>query len=537
MWILIGLCILFFFLCAWRMEGRIDGTYGSAQWCSHWALFRRGHFNRKGLLVGDRIRLLPVYYEQTHAITFGATGSGKGTAAVLPNLLSYEWIFLLDPGGENSAIASKHWREAGYEFGCINFFGQHTEVPWELPTHGFNPLDLLDPESPTFAADALVLAEMLIKRSGGEKESTSFFKNTARGHVRDFIIHCKTAEPPARQNLATIFSYMNADAADWQKLLTAMKANPACGYLARTGAVALERREAQAPEEFSAILSTMQEDFNWLTDPQVRNAISRSDVDFNIIKGIRPRQRGGVISVVLPLQYNKSHAAISRLALACAVLTMQRSPLAGHKVLFLIDECADLGKLAHLPDWLATLRKYGVVLWPIFQNIGQVADLYGRGWQTLIANCGLLQILGIGNDLETAEHTERLLGKCTVRTVTTNARGEQSISSTARSLVTADELRRLRTDEQIALIGNLPPVGLFKTPYWERPELEGRFHPNPYYSGKSGSPRHFAALRGSIYYALIWWMAPHPLAALIMATPVVSWLLLFFGTLLAGGGR
>src|SRR5690606_33416843 len=144
---------------------------------------------------------------------------------------------------------------------------------------------------------------------------------------------------------ATVFQYMNSDAAEWGALLSAMKANPVGGGLVRTGAIALERREAQAPEEFSAVLSTMQESFNWLTDPQVRDFISRSDVDFTILKGLTPDQRGGVVSVVLPLQYNKSHAAISRLALACAVLTMQRPPLARNKVLFLIDEAADLGKI------------------------------------------------------------------------------------------------------------------------------------------------------------------------------------------------
>ena len=89
--------------------------------------------------------------------------------------------------------------------------------------------------------------------------------------------------------------------------------------------------------------------------------------------------------------------------MACAVLTMQRAPLAREKVLFVIDEAADLGRIEHLPQWLATLRKYQVVLWPIFQNMGQLAELYGRGWQTLTANCGLLQILSIGNELETAE--------------------------------------------------------------------------------------------------------------------------------------
>jgi type IV secretion system protein VirD4 len=34
-------------------------------------------------------------------------------SAILPNLLSYPWFFLLDPGGENTAVAVKHWRKRG----------------------------------------------------------------------------------------------------------------------------------------------------------------------------------------------------------------------------------------------------------------------------------------------------------------------------------------------------------------------------------------------------------------------------------------
>src|SRR3546814_1555895 len=46
-----------------------------------------------------------------------------------------------------------------------------------------------------------------------------------------------------------------------------------------------------------------------------------------------------------------------------------------------------------------------------------------------------------------------LLGKCTVRTVSTNPRGEKSVSQAVRALITADELRRLKANQQIALIG------------------------------------------------------------------------------------
>jgi type IV secretion system protein VirD4 len=100
-------------LLAWRFEGNKNNAYGSAQWQTVWKPFRRGLLDEHGLRVGERTGQLGVYYDATHAITFGHSGSGKGVSAILPNLLSYPWFFLLDPGGENTAVAVKHWRKRG----------------------------------------------------------------------------------------------------------------------------------------------------------------------------------------------------------------------------------------------------------------------------------------------------------------------------------------------------------------------------------------------------------------------------------------
>ncbi|MDX0174527.1 type IV secretory system conjugative DNA transfer family protein [Sinorhizobium meliloti] len=522
-------CLLFGLL-AWRFEGRKSGTYGTARWARVWTLFEKGLFCGRGLRVGDWAGQLSVFYDGIHAITFGHSGSGKGASAILPNLLSYPWFFLIDPGGENTAIAAKHWRERGFQFGCINLFGMFPEEPWALPAHGFNPLDFLDPQSRAFAADALVFAEMLTPRTGNESGSNAYFKDAGQTAKRAMIVHIKTTEPEERQNLATLYRYVSSGAKGWDTLLAQMKANPACDGLVSLEAGELERISEQASEEFSAIKSTMRQDLSFLADPLVREKLSRSDVDFSILKGLKPEQRGGIISVVLPLEYMDSHAAILRLALACAILEMQRKPLAKSKVIFLIDEAAALGRILRFPSWLATMRKYRVVIWSIWQNMGQLVDLYGKGWQTLIGNCGLLQILGVG-DLETAEHTEKLLGKCTIRTVSTNGRGERSHSETGRSLLMDDELRRLEEDQQVVFIGNLPPIALRKTPYWHRPEFAGRFYRNPYFDydapGVSAGD-HLNALGGRLYLTLVWWMAPHPIAACIIMLPIALYVLSAF---------
>ena len=226
--------------------------------------------------------------------------------------------------------------------------------------------------------------------------------------------------------------------------------------------------------------------------------------------------KGCIIAVVLPLEYSETHAAIPRLAMGCAIWTMQRAPLAREKVLFVIDEAAALRKISRFPNWLATLRKYRVVLWPIFQNLGQVKALYGQEWQGFIANCGLRQFLGAA-DLETAEYIHRLVGERTAESRSVNAEGKASTSETRRPLLTVDEILHFDGDKQIAFIGNLKPAVLRKTRYWQRAALRGRFHRNPYQSGRT--PPAFGAsarrLWGKALYAAAFLLAPHPVAALI----------------------
>ena len=115
-------------------------------------------------------------------------------------------------------------------------------------------------------------------------------------------------------------------------------------------------------------MSTVQQAVQWLAEPNARAAVSRSDTDFDALK---KTDRGAVIAVVMPLQYKETHAAIPRLAMQCAVWAMTRGTVSPHRVLFEIDECASLGRIERLPQWLAELRKYKVQWSLHFQNLGQ----------------------------------------------------------------------------------------------------------------------------------------------------------------------
>lgn len=514
----------------WRMGSQGPTTHGSSRWGSVWDLLENGLLGFRGLIVGEWLGDRDVRYSGPHAITFGSTGSGKGSTIIVPNLLTQRRIFMVDPGGENTAIACKYWRDQGYEFRCINFFGMHERAPWSLPAHGFNPLDALDPDDKSFAAKTAVLTEMLVLSDARDGGSTVYFKNTARAVIVGLIIHIKTTEPRARQNLATLYNYLHLGGDGWGKLVASMLKNPAVAGLVRNEGNRLARLEAQSPEEFSGVVSTMQDALGFLADPVVREKFASSDTDFGLLKS--PDSHGVVISVVLPLDAMETHAAVLRLAMGSAVLTMQRAPFARKPVLFLIDEAAALGRIARLPNWHATLRKYQVTLWTFWQDTGQLADLYGNAWRSIVGNCGLLQITGV-QDHEMAVQTEKMLGQCTIMVESKNDRGQRSSSPAARPLMFSDEVRRMEKDKSLAIIENLLPVKFTKRPYWERPALNHRYHPNPFHSfvhtDGTAEFRHRLRVRvGKVYWALVWWMDPHPISAVVMLGAFALWVSRFF---------
>ncbi|WP_052341659.1 type IV secretory system conjugative DNA transfer family protein [Salinarimonas rosea] len=516
-------------LIRWRTK-KADKTFGSAGWLPVWSASAKGLFRNRGLIAGDWTGLLPVHYDgDGHILTIAPTGRGKGTCAIIPNLLRHPFIFLCDPGGENAAIASKAWRAKGYEVQILNPWKLHSEAPWSLPSHEYNPLDILDPDADTFSSDAALIAEMIVSRGPKDGGSAAFFKDEAQNAIRAFIMHIVTTEPAERRTLITLRSFITADANVWDAVVAAMAENMAAGGLIAGEANQMIRRKEQAPEEFSAIVSTMKQDTNFLDDPVMKAALARSNADFSILKGQKAGARipGGVVAIVIPLQYLDTHAAYARLAIAVALWEMQRAPLAREKVLFVLDEFPAMKRMDRIATGLATLRKFRVWLWPIIQDVNQLKQIYSDQWQSFLSNASFKQWLA-ASDLETAKQISDLCGAGTVATETRSADGKKSAGQARRPLITPDEVLIMPANRQIAMIENLKPMVLLKTPYWERAELRGLFNPNPY---RAGTPplRWTAPLRslwGSTFRVLGWVMRPAPtliyaaaLAGLLLAEP------------------
>lgn len=149
-------------------------------------------------------------------------------------------------------------------------------------------------------------------------------------------------------------------------------------------------------------------------------------------------------------------------------------------VRFIIDEIANIGYFQDLPNTLSVIRKRGMSLEMLFQNLGQMKALYRDHWETIESNCIATLFLG-GNGEETTKYVSRgLLGKATIDTVSYGSSGnaaslgKNSYNSneqkTGRYLEDETELAHLDESECITCVQNLPP---FKGKKY-KPEM----HPN-----------------------------------------------------------
>lgn len=324
------------------------------------------------LIVGGRDGGAEYYFDgPEHLLTIAPTRSGKGVGAIIPNLLTVQRsVICIDPKGENAQITARR-RE---EFGPV-----HVLDPFDVSgRHNctYNPLAGLTPDHPDFVDDAASLASALIVTSPNAREP--HFEEAARALLRGFIMQVVTAEPAHRRNLVTAREYLTYPQKDFRVLLKTMsESREAHGVIASTANVFLGKNEREA----ASILSTAQEQTNFLDSPQLRRTLQTSDMNFASLK-----DRTASVYIVLPQSRLESHGRWIRLLIARALQDMERNrakPPA--PVLFILDEFPTIGDLPVIKTAIGLMAGYGLQIWAFLQNWGQLEELYQKGVGTRFA--------------------------------------------------------------------------------------------------------------------------------------------------------
>lgn len=147
-------------------------------------------------------------------------------------------------------------------------------------------------------------------------------------------------------------------------------------------------------------------------------------------------------------------------------------------VYLFMDEFGNLGRFPNFNRNISTLRKYGVSVSVVLQDISQMYDIYGgHKARTILSGLGSKVYLPGIDDPETLKWVETLLGHETVVEMDSNGRYERKAG---RPLKSASEIRTLYDDEAIFITKNAPAVLLKCREYFYDSTLRKRAKIPPY---------------------------------------------------------
>lgn len=445
-----------------------SGTFGEAAFATLDECAQAGLLDPRGLYLG-LLDGQPLFYSgKAHLLTDAPARQGKGTSVVIPNLLHTQAsIYVTDPKGELAAVTAEHRAER---------FGQDVFIlnPWALhglPQHRCNPLaPLIEAANDQalirgIADEAKALALQLLPEP--EDARNRYFREGSRTILRGVMLHLATRGQPDLCTLPEMWRVISSPRRMARAVSEMERSEALFGMIATLGDDLASQMD-DSPEQFADFRQgavqalDIFDPLGWLAD-----SVSGSDVEFKALKE-------GKTSVYLVIPQDKiaTHGAWLGLVTRQAIAAVARSQ-GESEVLFVLDEFANMGKLAGLAESLTALPGLGVRVWAFVQELSELVRLYGPNTaRTILSQAEVTQFFAVQDD-QLAKTLSAALGQKTVKTKNFNLGrfdddeiGE-SLSETGRPLMAPDEIRQMGKHEQLLLVNNLPPIRAQRIPFWE----------------------------------------------------------------------
>jgi type IV secretion system protein VirD4 len=387
-------------------------------------------------------------------MVFAATGAGKGLGVVIPSLLTYRGsMAVTDPKGENYTITRRR-RAAFGKVWMLN--------PTDL-THSerFNPLDMVRRGEPQEADDAEALARLMVVPDARE----AHWDTKAISLIKGLVLHVLHHEPPASRTLATVRRLTADQRETFLANLTHMAGNspsPAAREILGGVLTSAVDSEGDFSQEFQSILSNVQK----ATEPWSATSPAGKLSSGSTFRLTDRVEGTGTLYLCVDEDLLDVYSRWLRVMVGCTLKTLTRAKAnkPKRKVVLLLDEVAVLGRLDVLENQSGLLRAYctPVLIW---QNLPQVAKIYGENAGAFLANASARLFFGV-NDNETATYVATMLGYTSAESasssVSLNATGwdtrsrSHSHSEGNYWLLDAAEIQRLPLTKVIAKLRNCP---------------------------------------------------------------------------------
>ncbi|WP_454859342.1 type IV secretory system conjugative DNA transfer family protein [Rhizobium binxianense] len=438
-----------------RRRGDRRKAHGSARWASRWEQWWHRAVRGEGVMLGRGAfgRFLR-FSSDGMVMVFAAMGAGKGLGVVIPSLLTYRGSMVVtDPKGENYDIT----RRRRAKFGKVWMLN-----PTDLAhSERLNPLDTIRFGQPQEADDAEALARLLVIPDARE----SHWDDKATSLVKGLVLHVLHSEPAPSRTLSTVRRLSAGQRETFIAMLTHIAGHspsPAAREIIGGLLTSAVGPDGDFSDEFRSILSNVQKATEpWsATSPAGKLSSSSTFRLTDLVEGT------GTLYLCVDEDLLDVYARWLRVMVGCTLKTLTRAKAnrPKRKVVLLLDEVAVLGRLDVLEKQSGLLRAYctPVLIW---QNLPQVAKIYGNDAEAFLANASARLFFGV-NDNATAEYVATMLGNtpaesASASTSSSSTGWERRSQSQSQSdgnywLLDSAEIQRLPLTRVILKLRNCP---------------------------------------------------------------------------------
>jgi len=342
---------------------------------------------------------------ERHALTIAGSGAGKGVGLIVPNGLRWaDNLMIVEPKGESVAALWEAREAKGQKVVVLDPF-KIANIPDRL-RGSFNPLESVKITDVDGREHLKMIADGLVRRSDPRHEE---WYSGAATILSGLLAYVAETAPPEHRNLTTLRSLLLQGKAELHADAQRMQQCTAFGRLARAAGLMIQTALETDKGMEKDFLGAAERYTEWLDSEPIAETLKDSSFDLSELKT-------GKISlfVILPPQYLETHAAYLRLFVRAAIEAMMKSGVRKEgRCLFMLDEFYSLGKLDIIAKSAGLMRDYGLHLWPIMQDIGQLRSLYTDISETFFANADAATFFGV-SDQSTLEYISRKVGVVTL---------------------------------------------------------------------------------------------------------------------------
>lgn len=403
---------------------------------------------------------------EAHMLTVAGSRGGKGTTAIIPNLLLWEGsTVVIDPKGTNAHVTANARRAMGQEVHIIDPFGIVTKDSDRFdPFEQVNSNEELVRERITSIADALVIPD--------DNAKEKHWDDGARTIISGLIAHVisQDIDTPRLHDIRDLISQMP----DQQDSLWAeMGVSDEPSRYAKDAAMRYIR--GSSTNEILGIMSNADKHTEWLSSPIMRQITSNPTFSISDIK-----KKPTTIYLVIPPRQLERQSRLLRLFINLVIDAMEDGGKSKIPVLMIMDEFLALGKMPEISTAFATMASYNLTLWPFVQELEKMQSMYGGSFNSFIANSRAVQVFAT-SDQKTKEYISERIGNRPLSGLSNIAKSNDNLPLRAPNDVEID-LAAAEGRQYIIEAGKSAML-LEKVPYYESKPIKwlprkGRFSNN-----------------------------------------------------------